>query len=172
MRPSRAQDEPGREYGPAEVRRIRDAAMKGMRDPEWGTELGRLFLERKITAEMYGAGKWWRDIATTYLAARDAPAASPRATSLEFGSRGSHCDPDTEEGRKQATRDRNAAARFEEAHAVLLGAGALSERYVRDLCEHDKAPFGSYARTAVIRGLGWLAEWRGLTNKGKCPNGR
>lgn len=166
-RPSRAADELGRQYGPAEVRRLRDAAVKGLRDPEWGTELGQIYLERKITAEMYGAGKWWRDMAARYATAINAPPASPKALSLDRGSMGTDIDPESEEGAKRASRDRTAVRDFLEAHAVLLGAGVISERYVRDLCEHDHRPFGAYAMEATTRGLQWLADWRGLTSRGK-----
>ena len=56
-----------REYPPAQVRRLRDAAMAGLRDPEWGTELGRLYLEGTITAAMYAAGKDWREKAAKFV---------------------------------------------------------------------------------------------------------
>ena len=42
---------------PAELVRLRDAVARGLRDPMWGTELGRLFLEGKLTAEEYEAVK-------------------------------------------------------------------------------------------------------------------
>jgi hypothetical protein len=99
MRPSRA-DEEARDYGPGEVRRLLYAATRGLRDSEWGTELGRLYLENKITAGMYGAAKWWRDMAALYASAINAPASAPKALSLERGSKGTDVDPDSEIGAK------------------------------------------------------------------------
>ena len=51
---------------PSEVRRLRDAALSGMRDSTWGTELGRLYLVGKITATMFAAGKRWGELAVMY----------------------------------------------------------------------------------------------------------
>jgi hypothetical protein len=173
MRPSRSDDnEMGKSYGAAEVRRLRDAAMVGLRDEEWGTELGQLFLEGKITGAMYGAGKWWRSRAARYYLAINAPPPAPRAISLELRSGSTGPDPDSEEGQNQTKWDRAAVEDFQEAHAILLGAGALSEKYIRDLCEQNIRPFGTEALMAVSRGLEWLAEYRQLTNQQKGAYGR
>lgn len=171
-RPSRARDEPGRDYSHTEVRRLRDAAMKGLRDPEWGTELGALYLERKITAAQYGVGKWWSEMSVHYLSAIDAPWPVPRGISLERGSRGSGPDPDTEEGGKIAARERDAAEIFRAAHAILISAGMLTEHYVRELCEANRRPIGVAPMHAVVDGLQRLVDWRELTNKQKSANGR
>lgn len=42
---------------PGDVRRLRDAALRGLRDAEWGTEPGRLYLVGRLTEARYAALK-------------------------------------------------------------------------------------------------------------------
>lgn len=145
-----------REYPPTQVKRLRDAAMVGLRDPEWGTELGRLYLEGTITASMYAAGKDWREKAGKYVNSIGVfPIRSPSA---EPGRGGSPPDPDSPEGQKQAAREANAMERFFEAHHVLLSAGKMAEGAVRRLCEHNEGPCGMAELIALRNGLSALAE--------------
>jgi hypothetical protein len=145
-----------REFPPTQVKRLRDAAMAGLRDPEWGTELGRLYLEGTITATMYAAGKDWREKAAKYVSTLGH---FPVRTILVEGRGGSlPPDPDTEEGRKRARREADAMERFFEAHHVLLSAGKLAETAVRRLCEHDEGPCGMAELIALRNGLSALAE--------------
>lgn len=145
-----------REFPPTQVKRLRDAAMAGLRDPEWGTELGRLYLEGTITATMYAAGKEWREKAAKYV---DTLGHFPVRTILAEGRGGSlPPDPDTEEGRKRARREAGAMERFFEAHHVLLSAGKLAEATVRRLCEHNEGPCGMAELIALRNGLSALAE--------------
>lgn len=167
---SRAKED--REFAPAEVKRLRDAAMSGMRDEEWGTELGRLFLEGTISGKMYAAGKWWRKKAADYLSAIDAPAPGLKPQKFEFGSLGTPPDPDSFAGKEQAKADNDAVVEFLGAHAALLGAGALAERAVRKLCEQDLAMCGAYELECVKRGLSWIANYRDLTNGQKSRHAR
>jgi hypothetical protein len=145
-----------REPPPVMVRRLRDAALAGLRDPEWGTELGRLYLEGTITATMYAAGKAWRDKAARYVRAINS--FGVRSPVLEQGRAGSPPDPDSETGREQARREANDMERFFEAHAILLSAGRLAEATVRRLCEHDEGPCGHAELIALRNGLSALAE--------------
>jgi hypothetical protein len=148
-----------REASPTEVRRLRDAALRGMRDPEWGTELGRLFLQREITAAMYAAGRRWAQDAAKW---RHAIGAFPvRTAAFERGH--SHPpDPDSPQGQEQAKRDRDAAERFFDAQAVLVATGSGAERAVQALCERDEAP--TFVDLICARaGLSALATHYGLT---------
>ena len=61
------------EISPALVRRLRDQALNSVKDPEWGTELGRMFLFGKIEAPLYAAGKRWAGLAANYYRAIGAP---------------------------------------------------------------------------------------------------
>ncbi len=150
--------------GPTEIKRLRDAALRGLRDPEWGTELGRLYLERALTAEMYAAGKRWRESVAAY---HGAIGVFPvRTAALERG-RSTPPDPDSEGGREQAVRDRDAAEAFFAAHAALVSAGMVAENAVRRLCEDDQALCGLYELNGAICGLMALAHYYGLTERSK-----
>jgi hypothetical protein len=156
-----------REFSPTQVRRLRDAAMAGLRDPEWGTHAGRLFLDGTLTAEMYAAAKWWRELAASYLVAICAPPPHPKATSMEAGRGSATCDPDSERGREEARDQAHTAESFLKGHAALISAGMMAERTVRRLCEQDEAPVGEQERQWAICGLRRLAEYRGLTRPAK-----
>ena len=126
------------EFPPAQVKRLRDAAMAGLRDPEWGTELGRLYLEGTITAAMYAAGKDWREKAARYVSSLG----HFPVRSILVENRGGSLppDPDTPEGRKRARREADAMERFFEAHHVLLGAGSSRKRRCAGSANTTKAP--------------------------------
>lgn len=158
-----------REYSPLEVKRLRDAAMRGLRDPEWGTELGRLFLENRIPAALYAAGKRWAIEAATYRSAIDI--FPIRSTSLEVGIKSHPPDPDSEDGQEVASKDRAAVERFFAAHAVLISAGMGAESAVRALCEEGRCLAGDYERRSAIAGLVHLAEHYRLTDTGKSDTG-
>lgn len=160
------------EYPPTQVKRLRDAAVAGMRDPQWGTQLGRLFLAGSISPEMYAAGRWWSEMAIRYQAALGSPLPFPKAISLDIGRGNQSADPDSDAGRKEADRHRRAVATFHEAHAVLMGAGLAAERIIRRLCEDDVAPCGLGELMNARRGLLWVAEFRGLTRDNKSRHVR
>lgn len=156
-----------REYPPAQVRRLRDAALAGMADPEWGTIPGRMFLAGKIDAAQYAAAKRWSERVAKYQQAINAPQPNPKALQFESGARGHDPDPASEEGRQRVAKDEAAIGQFNEAHAVLCGAGMISEAVVRNTCERDHWPVGQIEVEALNRGLLWLAEYWHLTNRGK-----
>lgn len=145
-----------RDFPPTQVKRLRDAAMAGLRDPEWGTELGRLYLEGTITASMYAAGKDWREKAAKYVKSLN----HFPVRSILIDNRGGSVppDPDTPEGQKRARREADAMERFFAAHAVLLSAGKMAESTVRRLCEHDEGPCGVVELIALRNGLSALAD--------------
>lgn len=154
-----------REFPPLQVKRLRDAAMAGMRDPEWGTELGRLYLARRISEVQYAAGKWWAETAGWY---HQAIGVQPlRSPSAELGRGGSSPDPDSPKGQELATREAERAERYFEAHAVLLGAGAGAEKAVRDVCERSLCCVSASELMALRVGLFAIAVHRGLTDRNK-----
>lgn len=153
------------EYAPSQIKRLRDAAMRGLRDAEWGTELGRLSLERSITSLMHAAGRRWRDQAAQY---RKAIGVFPvRSLSVEPVSRAMAPDPDSAEGQEQARRDSEAVEQFFAAHAALVMAGSSAENAVRRLCEDDLSLVGMSELQAARKGLNALASHYGLTNQQK-----
>jgi hypothetical protein len=151
---------------PSEVRRLRDAALAGMRDATWGTELGRLYLVGKITAPMYAAGRRWAELASNYSHALCAPASDPKAICLDRAG-GSPLDPDSHEGRKEARRHERTVASFIDAHAKLKTLSLFSERVVRSTCERDEMLIGHEALLAFSGGLSALADFWGLTDSRK-----
>ena len=145
-----------REFPPAQVKRLREAAMAGLRNPEWGTELGRLYLEGTITASMYAAGKDWREKAAKYV---NTLGHFPVRTILVEGRGGSMPpDPETPAGQKRARREADAMERFFKAHHILLSAGKMAEATVRRLCEHNEGPCGMAELIALRNGLSALTE--------------
>lgn len=65
--------------------RLRAGAMSGMADPKWATQLGRHFLERKISGEQYAVGSDWGSLMAQWRAIHCGPRFNPKAglSSLE-----------------------------------------------------------------------------------------
>ena len=70
----------------ANVKRIRDELVRISGHAEFGSELGRLFLQHKITARMYAAGNQWARMAASAAHAMQGPTANPK--SLVIGESG------------------------------------------------------------------------------------
>lgn len=162
-RPSRSDPNAPVACAPAEVRRLRDAALAQMQDHKWGTELGRLFLNGKINAPCFAAGTRWAELATSYRNALNAPQPSPKAASIERRGHTQPVDPDSDSGAKQAENDRQIVLDFGAAHKVLTGLGMVTEQAVRAACESNEATLGHYALEALKRGLTGLSLHWGLT---------
>lgn len=154
-----------RELPAAQVRRLRDAALAGLRQPEWGTELGRLLLTHVIDETQYAAGRRWADHAAKYRGVIGIR--SLRSPSAEPGIAGQSPDPDSMEGERLAKREREAMERFYQAHVALTLAGMLAERAVRKVCEDNEALCGIAERQSFIHGLNRLVTHYNLTTKGK-----
>ena len=154
-----------REPSPTEVHRLRDAALRGMRDAEWGTELGRLFLANNITAAQYAAGRKYVQEAARW---RSSIGVFPVHTAALERGYGRSIDADGPEGQEQAKRDRQAAERFYEAHSILAMSGLVAATSVEAVCEHNLN-----ANLIGIRiGLQALAHHYGLTDARNSPNVR
>ena len=92
-----------REFPPTQVRRLRDAALAGLRDPQWGAELGRLYLTQVIGEAGYAAGvRWAREAAEYHAVIGVRPTRSP---AMEIGSIGHEPDPDSQRGRDVAASE-------------------------------------------------------------------
>lgn len=164
-KPSRAGRQ--KEFAPLLVKRLRDAALDGMRDPEWGTELGRLLLNSVITEAMYAAGKRWAEQAAKY---QGVIGMFPvKSSSAEGGSWSHQPDPDSDRGREITAVERNAMEKYFEAEAILVGCGVVAgcnrnvRVIVRNVCEGGELPTG-YPEVISLRvGLLRLAAHWGLT---------
>lgn len=151
---------------PSEVRRLRDAALAGMRDPVWGTEIGRLYLLGKISSAMFAAGKQWGEYAAKYSQALCSPSPDPKAVNWDRMG-GEAPDPDSFEGRKEARRHAKAVQSFIDASAALKTAGSRSECAVRTVCERNQVMFGHENQMALVVGLSTLSGFWGLTDSRK-----
>ncbi|WP_143062067.1 hypothetical protein [Faunimonas pinastri] len=146
---------------PGQAKRLRDAALLGMAAPEWATEIGRLFLARRLTPEQYEAGKRWGRLASATRKALAAPKPVAKAASLFGGGSIREPDPDSDEGLELAKSERKILADMDAAKAAL-GEGAPAAA-VRACCEENEVPVGSLGIHNLLAGLDALAEHWGLT---------
>lgn len=145
-----------------EIRRLRDAALAGMRHPEWGTVCGMLFLQGKINAEGYAAAKLYDRARADYTEAICTPGAV-KSGNMQVGIVSHPPDPDSAEGREVANRDSRAVTRFYSAQEALKSAGKMAEATVIATLGGDY-PVGHEILHALNRGLSALAAHYRLTN--------
>lgn len=153
---------------PSEVRRLRDAACAGMARPEWGTELGRLYLAGKIGPKLYETGKRWACLAWAYHQATGAPPEAPGASTFVQAGQRRDPDPESEAGRRIAAHDTRVVAATEEALAVLVSCVRDGGRSVRRVCERNEAPIGERGMAYLLIGLGFLAQHWGVIDMQKA----
>lgn len=146
---------------PAEVKRLLGAARDGLRDPMWGTELGRYLLDGEINNAEYEAGRRWGRLVTAYYEAIDARPPHPKAAALFLADPAAEPEPESEEGQRRLKVALRVVADMKEAHAILRAAGEQAEKAVRQVCEVNELPVqgAGYLRL----GLRWLALHWGLT---------
>jgi hypothetical protein len=143
---------------PIEVVRLRDAALAGMRDAVWGSTLGWLFLNGKIDAAQFAAGKHWVRLAADYAQAMQAPRAVKSAALEPMG--GTPPDPDSEKGRRQAHREVLSVADYEAAFTVLKRCPGPVLMAVQVVCEQGMLPVGAVELLTLRAGLSALVETR------------
>lgn len=157
---------------PGEAKRLRDAALAGMRDPLWGTELGRLHLAGKITFAMLSAGKQWAEYASRYSQALCSPAPDPRAINIGSGGGRDDIDPDSYEGRKEVRRHVRAVQSFTDASVALRSEEIAAMGIVRSVCERNETIVGHGDLIRLCSGLQALADFWGLTDARKSRHVR
>lgn len=142
-----------------EVSRLRDAALAGLRDPVWGTMLGRLYLAGKISGVQFAAGKRWSDLAADYSAICLSPKTS-RTVALDPKG-GTPSDPDSAKGVREAQRHSQITHQYLAALAILKHTGDVPRLAVRDTCELSLMPAGALHLAALGQGLTVLAAFWG-----------
>lgn len=149
-------------YSPSAIKRLVDASVHNAQDRVWGTPLGRLHLESKITATEFAAGLRWDRTYANYRSAIGAPSPFPRPAASMGDARSIPPDPDSREGEKAAKKARKAVREFEGAHKALTMAGSQAEAAVRALCEGEGKILMSHLAYLKARdGLQQLARhWR------------
>ena len=151
------QRQPHDMMSPLEVRRMVDAAKRGLKDPIWATQLGILHLEGKLTTSQFAAGKRWAELARDYSVAMQSPK-SPRSVALE-ASGGSPIDPNSAKGVKEARQHSRTVHGYLGALEALKRTGEAPRLAVRDVCEFNLFPVGSFQLAALRTGLQGLAAW-------------
>ena len=165
---SRAGREATGALAPAAVRRLRDAALAGMAAPEWGTELGLMYLRQEIEAALYEAGRRWSRLAAEVQRASGAPGHVGSGGNLER-TYDRQPDPETPAGQREAERDRTILADAKAALTALEGAGPAALRAVRQVCEENRPAIGPTDRAALLAGLEALAlHWRLVPRSGRA----
>lgn len=145
---------------PTAIRRLKEAALASAHSQEWGTPLGRLYLEEKITSHEYSAGKKWDEVYRSYQGAMDLLSRQPKSLAIGEAAAGAQPDPESEAGRGIAKRSQAAIVRFEAAHRALCSVGMVAERATRNLCEGAGVPPYDYtALLAVRNGLAALVKY-------------
>ena len=142
---------------PAEVARMRDAALAGLKDPVWATQIGILHLQGKLTASQFAAGARWASLARDYSAAVGAPR-QPRSANLD-PTGGTPADPDTLKGALEARQHTRTVHHYLGALETLRRTGEAPRLAVRDTCEFNLHPAGSFQLAALRTGLQALAAW-------------
>lgn len=159
------------EFSVSETRRLRNAAMVGLRDAVWGTELGRLHLTGRINTAQFAAGRKWAECATVYYQALNGPAPDPKAIAYEIV-KGEAIDPDSREGRKEARRHERAVASMIDARAAVKSTPGASERILRHICERNEMVVGHHEVMSLACALDSLASFWGLTDSRKSLSDR
>ena len=158
---ARSTAEPDKSYAPAAIKRLTDCAINGVADEAYGTVLGRLYLEGRLSAAQFAAGQRFDRLTRRYLQAIAAPRPDPRSIGLDDGPRSADIDPDSRAGREQTEDHRATIAAMGAARAILAGCGKTAEAAVRGLCEASELPAGWSGHSALTAGLSALAEhWR------------
>ena len=148
---------------PTEISRLRDAALTGMKDPIWGTQLGILHLSGKLTNSQLAAGKRWAELARDYSTAQQSPK-PPRSPALE-ASAGSAVDPDSAKGVREARRHSQIVHGYLGALETLTRTSSLARAAVVLVCEQDAHPIPTEL-VALKSGLDALtAFWNGAKRK-------
>jgi hypothetical protein len=143
-----------------EIRRLVESSLAGMRDPLFGSMLGRLLLAEKISPGEAAAGKRWGELASRYSASRLSPQA-PRSVRYDADVGGRAPDPDSDAGLIDAKKDRRAAEDFREASHALHSLGNGSFKAIAAIVERGEAPTGHDQLQSLRTGLQTLATlWR------------
>lgn len=153
---------------PTAVMRFVQSALRNCGEAAYGTPLGRLFLDGKLDAIEFEAGKRWDRLIRRYHRAIGAPFADPRSVELDQLTREREADPDSRAGEEQADIDRAVVRAFESARLAVTGYGRDAVRDMRDLCEgQGEYPRGFDALCRVRGVLDGLAGHWGLTKRRK-----
>jgi hypothetical protein len=155
---------------PTAVARLVQEALRGCADEMFAAPLGRLFLEGKLSAAEFEAGKRWDRLSRRYYLAIGAPRPDPQIGSLSHAEKRksdwTDLNLDSEIGQDRLRVDREIIEAFQAARAVVAEQGAAAERDMRRLCEGmGEFPAEFEALTRAKHALGNLAWFWGLESR-------
>ena len=142
------------------AQRLLEAVRRGKEDPRWGTPLGQLALEDKITATCMTAGEKWAELVDSYHRLIGTPRLSPAILERAPG-RALQVDP-YDEAQVRRAKSVEKSYRVASASMVSLPDGIRVARVIHELCvlgQHITYEELVHAR----RGLAVLAQHFGLT---------
>lgn len=146
---------------PAAIRRLRDAALMGMADPQWGTMAGLFYLSKRIDDAEYAAAKRFGDLHSQYISVIGGPRA-PKTSTGERQSPSAQIDVDSELGEAEAVRHRVIMTSYHDAHtALLMVCPSVEADLIRFCAVPGESPAGHAAMIKVKDGLKALASlWK------------
>ena len=146
---------------PAAIRRLRDAALMGMADPQWGTVAGLFFLNKRIDEVEYQAAKRFGDLHAQYISVIGGPR-PPKTSTGERPSKSAQIDVDTELGEAEAQRHVTIMNNYNDVHTALLMISPAAESDLIRFCSvPGESPAGYAAMIRVRDGLRALATlWK------------
>jgi len=125
---------PSEGMSPAEIKRFLSSGTAHIRAQKYGTPIGRLCLDGKLTPSQFAAGCWWDEILQKYRSAMNSPAPNPKAASMG-STGGSPIDPDSELGQKITAGELAVVKKFATVHTRVCAEGVLAENTLRQCCE-------------------------------------
>jgi hypothetical protein len=154
---------------PATAKRLMEAALRGQADAVYGTHIGRLFIDGKLSPHEFEAGKRWDRLRRLYADAMRAPSPDPRSVSIDGGGGGFAPDVDSDAGMEEAKRHRQITRAWYEAMGHLnIWCGGLEIKAMQRLCEgQGLAPEGMMGLIRAKEALGALVVFWDLTNSKK-----
>jgi hypothetical protein len=150
------------EMSPTLMRRIIDRARHDATDARLGTQLGRLYLEGKISDVLFRVGTRFAELRHRWRAVHGIRQPSPRSAALGAVSA---TPPDDDPQRVSAIDAAEAGARSAIMSAHGYRGEALFGAVVR-ICDHDRAPAGVADLRMLEAGLTALAiDWGMVTGQ-------
>lgn len=150
---------------PKEWPRLRDAALAGMANPMWGSELGRLMVRRSLTAAQFEAARRYSETCRLAGNMTGLPSPSPKTPSWAR-SPGKQRDAFSEE---ENVRGEVAKALYQNIINIRAMLDPMTMRLINSVCCNDEA-CAAWDLHRLQQGLEKIAVFFGLTTKTK--NGR
>jgi hypothetical protein len=139
---ARRAGEPPEGLSPTLIKRTLDV-IASFGTQRWGTPVGRMSMDGRLTQMQFAAAMWWDKIVTDYRQATGAASPDPKAAEIGRGQGGREIDPESEAGQRIAARDAGVVKKFLTCHAAVVAEGTRTEATLRQCCEgNGRFPLG------------------------------